>query len=93
MKCEQCGKFMSYIITNHFNHDGTDSDIRMSLKIVPEDAVIFETDTNWCGYGLTEEEQREHIRCPHCGKFPFKHQEIQIEEVVRVVMFKQIDNG
>lgn len=49
MKCEKCGKEITYIITSKFSYDGDDT--------VSIDAVIMETDRNWTG----KEEMREHI--------------------------------
>ena len=89
MKCEKCGKDITYIKTSKFLHDGSDYDIDISIK---EDkffnAVIMETDKNWTGYELTEEEMRERIECPYCKQFPFGSEEIQIYDVVRIVCFK-----
>ncbi len=51
--------------------------------------MVFETTQNWTGYELTEEEMIDGIRCPICGEFPFKHKEVQVYDVVRVVCFKE----
>ena len=42
----------------------------------------------WTGNELSEEEQVDTIRCPYCDKFPFNERDIQVEDIVRVVMFK-----
>lgn len=60
----------------------------IQIEECEEDAVFFETDQNWTGYELSEDEMNDGIRCPKCGKNPFKNQEIQIYDVVRVVKFK-----
>lgn len=88
MKCEKCGRELHYINVGHFNHDGSDSDIECRFEEQEVDAVVLETDSNWTGYELDEEEQPRTITCPYCGEFPFKSKEIQTYEIVRVVMFK-----
>lgn len=92
VKCEQCGKFIHHIVTNCFNRDGSDSYVEVPIEEAPENAVVFEISNDWCGYGLNEEDQRDNIKCPHCGKFPFKHQEVQSYDFVQVVMFKTSNN-
>ena len=90
MKCEKCGKEITYITTSRFSYDGSDCDDTVSLK---EDkifnAVTMETDKNWTGYGLTEEEMRERIECPYCKQFPFESEEIHVFDVVRIICFKK----
>lgn len=88
MKCEKCGRELHYLNVGHFNHDGSDSDIECHFEEQEVDAVVLETDSNWTGYGLDEEEQPRTITCPYCKQFPFKNKEIQMYEIVRVVMFK-----
>ena len=89
IKCEQCKKQIDYVITNRFNYDGSDSDIKVFLHEYPESSAIYlETDSYWCGFGLDKKDQIEYIKCPHCKKFPFKLKEVQVEELIRVVMFK-----
>lgn len=89
MKCNNCGQEINRILIPMFNYDGTDSDtlIPFEENIDNDDAIIMETNSNWCGYELDENEQMEHILCPKCKKFPFKVKEVQIYEVVRVVCF------
>ncbi|MCI9092633.1 MAG: hypothetical protein HFF36_02445 [Coprobacillus sp.] len=89
MKCEKCGKEISFLNVNHFNHDGSDSYLSITFEEVPDNAVLIETNKNWTGYDLSEEEMIETIQCPLCGKFPFKNEEIQLYELVKVVMFKK----
>lgn len=49
---------------------------------------LLETDKNWTGYELDCDEANEDIHCPICGSNPFKNDEIQIYDVVRIVKFK-----
>lgn len=90
MKCEKCGNEISFISTSRFSYDGSDYDDTIGIE---EDehynAVIMETDRNWTGYELSEEEMRERIECPHCRQFPFGSEEIQVCDVVRIICFKQ----
>ncbi len=90
MKCEKCGKEMGGIgiSINCFNHDGTDSLYIHSFDELTN-VIVVDTDKSWTGYELTEEEQLETIKCPHCDQFPFKVKEIQVHEIVRIVMFKK----
>lgn len=99
MKCEKCGKETDRLIISVFNRDGSDSDQFALIDLVDApvdeeggcDVAILETTQNWTGYGLSEEEMMEVIRCPHCGQFPFKHEEVQVYDVVRVVCFRTED--
>lgn len=91
IRCKNCRKTIDSIITSKFDYEGIDSDYEYPLEEAEEDAVLFETDTNWTGYGLTEEEIAESIKCPHCDKFPFYKNEVQVYNVVRVVCFKAGD--
>lgn len=88
VRCEKCGKIINKIITNEFKADGSDREIDYPLIGTDEEVVFFDANENLCCYGLNEEEQIEHISCPHCGEFPFKHEEVQMYNIVRVVMFK-----
>jgi DNA-directed RNA polymerase subunit RPC12/RpoP len=89
IRCEKCGKTIRTIVTNRFEHDGSDKDIECVLEEVPDNAVVFRIDDNWCGYGLDEDEQRDSIRCPYCDKFPFKYKEVQVQSFLEVAMFKE----
>lgn len=90
MKCEKCGAVISAVLINKFSRDGSDYE-----QIVPleepngESAAFFITDQNWTGYELTEQEQRECIRCPVCHQFPFTAEEINVYDEVQVICFKQ----
>lgn len=88
IKCCNCGAEIKSVKTNHFNYDGLDSEFEFPLSECEENAVYFETDKNWCGFELSEEEQKDEICCPKCGQYPFKN-EVQVYEIVRVVMFKE----
>ena len=88
IKCKCCGAEIDSVKTGMFNLDGSDNDYEVPLIECEENAVYFETNRTWTGYELSEEEQRERISCPKCGKYPFI-QEVQVHEIVRVVMFKE----
>lgn len=89
MKCEKCGKEMHMIKVNVFNYDGSDSFVPYMYKEEQDElAVVLDTDKNWTGYELSEEEMIETIACPHCGKFPFIDKEIHVYDIVRIVCFK-----
>lgn len=90
VKCEKCGKIIREINIRRFEKDGSDRLCVVPIIEVPENAVVLDTDFNWCGYDLTPEEQREDIECPYCRQFPFKYEEIQTEEVLRLIMFKTV---
>lgn len=93
MKCKNCGKEIDSLRISVFNRDGSDSFHDISFEEEEVDAVVFETDQNWCEYELTEEEMMEGIRCPSCGKFPGDAENgIQVYDVVRVVFFKETDH-
>lgn len=89
MKCEKCGEEIGKLIINKFLHDGSDCAEYVYIEECnTTNAICFDTDKNWCGYELSEEEMMEDIRCPNCDEFPFKHKEVQVYDVVRVVCFK-----
>lgn len=90
LKCKKCGAEIKEIRANVFNYDGSDSFRTFSVKQVPYNAVVFETDINWTGYELTDEERKDTIECPYCHKYPFDDKtEIQTYEILRVVCFKK----
>lgn len=92
MICEKCGAEIHKLCIGMFDRYGGDSE--HSIYICDEDeetgAVWIDADSSWTGYGLTEEEQADDIRCPFCGKFPFKCREVQVHEIVRIVCFKEV---
>lgn len=89
MKCEKCGWNIDSVMVDMFNYDGSDGDVRHYFTEAEHDAVVIETDRNWAGYELSEDEMLDSITCPHCHQFPFISTEIQIYDVVRIVCFKQ----
>lgn len=89
MKCENCGAEITTLEVNEFNRDGSDDFYEVPLTECEESAVVVETNTNWTGYELSEEEMPETVCCPKCRKFPFKSKEIQMYEVVKLVFFKE----
>lgn len=93
MKCEKCGFEFEKVNVDMFDHDGSDWFYPHCIEEVENDAVIVETEQNWTGYELSEDEMVETIRCPHCAKFPFKSTEIHVYNVVRLVMFKSKEGG
>lgn len=86
-RCCQCGEEIDTIITSLFLDSGKDYDVEIKFKQVPENAIVFEVGTDWVGYGGMEDTSQ--IRCPKCHKFPFKIEEIQCYEYLRVVCFKK----
>ena len=89
MKCEKCGKEISNLLVIVFNFDGSDSEYKYPISECEESAVFFDADTDWTGYALPEEKQKDTILCPHCKQFPFKKDEIQVENIVRAICFKE----
>ena len=87
--CEKCGKEIDHIITSVFNYDGSDSDCSIPITYRNEyGCVSFSTSKDWTGYDLTDEEQKERISCPYCGKFPFDDsEEFNFHESVEVLMW------
>lgn len=88
IKCKCCGREINYVNVDLFDIQGSDSFERLPLYECDDNAVYIEPGQIWTGYELSEEEQIDTIECPYCNKFPFNEKDIQIEDVVRVVMFK-----
>lgn len=88
MKCENCGAEIEKVKISVFTKEGNDVDILVPVIEYENGAVGIETDSNWCGYDLSQSEQAECILCPCCGCFPFKRNEIQTHEILRLVCFK-----
>lgn len=88
IKCKCCGRELNYVNVDLFDIQGSDSFERLPLYECDDNAVYIEPGQIWTGYELSEEEQIDTIECPYCNKFPFNEKDIQIEDVVRVVMFK-----
>lgn len=93
IKCENCGADLAYLETDIFHWDGSDDWVQdVTYEEHEGKAVTTELGTDWTGYGLSEEEQTDTIRCPICRNFPFKCKEIQTYTFVKVVMFKSQEN-
>ena len=88
IKCKCCGRELNYVNVDLFDIQGSDSFERLPLYECDDNAVYIEPGQIWTGYELSEEEQIDTIKCPYCNKFPFNEKDIQVEDVVRVVMFK-----
>ena len=88
VKCKCCGRELNYVNVDLFDIQGSDSFERLPLYECDDNAVYIEPGQIWTGYELSEEEQIDTIECPYCNKFPFNEKDIQVEDVVRVVMFK-----
>ena len=93
MKCEKCGLTTDHVLINIFQYDGSDRHEKIPIWETEEAAVAIETDYNWTGYDLTEEEQMKTILCPHCQQFPFEHKEVQVYDIVRIVCFKSAEKA
>lgn len=89
MKCGKCRCEIESVLVDRFSRDGSDSFEKTVFAECQEDAAYIDTDSNWTGYDLTDEERKETIRCPICGQFPFSDDDIQVYDVVRIVCFKQ----
>lgn len=87
-KCKCCGREINYVNVDLFDIQGSDSFERLPLYECDDNAVYIEPGQIWTGYELSEEEQIDTIKCPYCDKFPFNEKDIQAEDIVRVVMFK-----
>lgn len=87
--CEKCGKEIDHINTSVFNYDGSDSDYSIPITYSKENGCVsFSTSQKWTGYDLSDEEQKERICCPYCGKFPFDDIiKIEFYEPVEVMMW------
>lgn len=88
VKCKCCGREINYVNVDLFDIQGSDSFERLPLYECDDNAVYIEPGQIWTGYELSEEEQIDTIECPYCNKFPFNERDIQVEDIVRVVMFK-----
>ena len=70
--CEKCGKEIDHINTSVFGYDGSDSVYSIPITYIKEnECVSFSINKNWTGYDLSDEERKDGICCPYCGKFPF----------------------
>lgn len=89
MKCEKCGKEINNILINTFNYDGSDNYYEYPITEYEENAVTVDVHHDWTGDELTEEEQKDTICCPYCKQFPFISEEIQTEQIVRIICFRK----
>ena len=84
--CAHCGEKLEKIMLHKFGFNGDEYDddfpCEFSATIMEDGSIgiLICTDRNWCGYDLTEDEQREDISCPKCGKFPFSDIHIEVAE-------------
>ena len=86
MKCEACGQEIDCIEIDDFQRDGSDEWCLYPVY-EHENGIYIDATENWTGYGVSDEEMAESVRCPLCKKFPFKCKEIQTYELLRLVMF------
>lgn len=94
MKCEKCGRELNAIELVMETFDGGNTIAKHSFTEMENGAVIVDTTPLWVGSELGLDEVHDTIVCPHCGQFPFEDTEVQIDDVVRVVMFrKDNENG
>ncbi len=93
--CQCCGKPIDHLMVNMFAYDGSDSFEKTELSYIKEsDCVAITTTQNWTGYELYDEERKETIVCPECGKYPFAPDiEIQLDEPVNVQMWLSNSDG
>ena len=89
VRCEKCGAALGHVLVDEFDREGADHFLEYPIIGCETDAAFVDTNQNWTGYGLSEEEMPDTIRCPHCGKYPFNDTEIQVYDIVRVVMFRE----
>ena len=93
MKCEKCGRELTAIELVMENFDGGNTITKHSFTEMDNGAVIVDTTPLWVGGELGLDEVHDTIACPHCGQFPFEDTEVQIDDVVRVVMFRKEDEN
>jgi DNA-directed RNA polymerase subunit RPC12/RpoP len=87
--CEKCWKKIDHIITSVFNYDGSESEYSFPITYNKDRGCIqFSITTQkWTGFELSGTEQKESIRCPFCGEFPFNaNEEIELYEPEEVVV-------
>ena len=86
MKCEKCGTEIDSIEADMFNADGSDD--WYTAEIYEDRGVVLARVLPcWTGNGLSEEEQIDTIRCPHCKKYPFKQKMIDACTYVDLIMY------
>lgn len=85
IKCGHCHKPIDKIVTNCFEHNGSDNEYKFRICCANQIAVI-DLPATWCGLELSEDERMEGIRCPHCGQFPFDA-DGGVEAIIQVTCF------
>ncbi len=92
INCEKCGKEISTVLVDEFLYDGSDQFLtRPIIEEKSSNAVVISASPNWvCSDGaLLDEDLTETIQCPHCGKFPFKDESVQVYPTIQLVCFKK----
>lgn len=87
MNCNCCGVEIDRVLVNVFLPDGSDKEALIQFSDNGEETYCLETDRNWTGYELCEEEQIETIKCPKCKKFPFKTRTLDVSEPVYLIFW------
>lgn len=85
--CNKCGKPIPEIEVDIFQYDNSDAWGLFQLHACSNYAVYVDLPPAWVGDDMSEEEQRDSIRCPHCHAYPFEDKEIQVYTQLRTVMF------
>lgn len=85
--CNKCGNPLPFVEADCFQYDGADAWEEYPVHACSNRAVYIDLPTSWAGDCMSEEEQMESIRCPHCHKYPFNDEEIQVYGMLRTVMF------
>ena len=101
LKCRNCRKIMETLAISRFNWDGSDSRYLVGYTINDNGVICFETDEEWCGYGLIPVNEDEvdnpnddlmnTIVCPHCGK-PIEASTLSIDMPVVVCIWPKGGN-
>lgn len=90
--CSECGKKIDKVMLHKFYFNGDEAegdfseDFTAQYTADGDIGICICTDTNWCGYGQSEEDQARDISCPHCGKFPFASKHIEVDEPNQVMI-------
>lgn len=93
MKCEKCGHELTYLAIDLFDHSGSNHTVKVPFKEYDYNKTIeLETNSDWIGYGLDENEMLNTIWCPYCHEYPFENTKIKTMEIVRLALFKGFKN-
>lgn len=92
MRCCNCGKNINTVKCSVINGNDPgnvkDDEIEYYLTQHNDDCYSFVAGLEFeAGYELDEDEIRDYIYCPECGKYPFKSKEIHAFEQLEVVCF------